>query len=205
MKVLLINGSPHVDGCTNRALLEVSQTLNEEGIDSEIIQVGHLKINGCLACDKCREINKCVIDDLVNDVNDKLKDADGLVIGTPVYFSSPNGTLISFLDRLFRSANYDKRMKVGASITSSRRAGDLATFDVLNKYFTISEMPIVSSTYWNNVHGIKKEDVEQDLEGLQTMRILARNMAFLIKSINIGKKNFPLPNKENKLRTNFIK
>lgn len=196
MKVILLNGSPHKDGCTNRALVEVSNTLNQEGIETEIIQIGSKNFSGCKGCDYCKKNEGCVYGDLVNEVNKKLKDADGLVIGSPVYYSSPNGTLISFLDRLFHSSRVDKSMKVGASIVSARRSGNTASFDVLNKYFTISNMPIVSSSYWNNVHGFTKEDVEKDLEGLQVMRNLGRNMAFMIKSIELGKKEFGLPRKE---------
>lgn len=205
MKVLLINGSPHKDGCTKRALKEVENVLNEEGIDTEIFEIGVLPISGCISCGKCREIGKCVINDGVNIAKEKLKLADGIVIGSPVYYASPNGSLISFLDRLFFSFSLDLRMKVGASVVSSRRAGGVSSFDVLNKYFTISQMPIASSQYWNEVHGFTKEDVEKDLEGLQTMRTLGRNMAFLIKSIALGKDKYGLPKKEAHLSTSFIK
>ena len=205
MKVLLINGSPHKDGCTKRALKEVEKVLNEEGIDTEIFEIGVLPISGCISCGKCREIGKCVINDGVNTAKEKLKLADGIVIGSPVYYASPNGSLISFLDRLFFSFSLDLRMKVGASVVSSRRAGGVSSFDVLNKYFTINQMPIVSSQYWNEVHGFTKEDVEKDLEGLQTMRTLGRNMAFLIKSIALGKDKYDLPKKEAHLSTSFIK
>lgn len=204
MKVILLNGSPHIDGCTKRALTEVKNTLISDGIDAEIIEIGSLKISGCTACGACKTNKKCV-DKEVNRVNELFKDADGLVIGSPVYYSSPNGTLISFLDKLFQSSSFDKTMKVGASVVSCRRSGNTASFDVLNKYFTISSMPIVSSQYWNNVHGFNKEDVEKDLEGLQTMRTLAHNMAFLIKAINMGKDKIGLPEKEKiRQRTSFL-
>ena len=204
MKVLLINGSPNSDGCTARALKEVAVTLNSEGIETETIHVGNKNIRGCIACGKCYESGKCVFDDLVNVVADKLEAADGLVVGSPVYYASANGTLISFLDRLFFSSRCDKRMKVGAAVVSARRGGNTATFDELNKYFTISSMPIASSQYWNQVHGSCKEDVEKDLEGLQIMRTLGRNMAFLIKSIQLGKEAYGLPEKEKRVSTNFI-
>lgn len=166
MKVLLLNGSPYIDGCTKRALLEVEASLNEEGIDTEIIEVGSKDIRGCIACGSCVRNGKCVFDDLVNEVAKKFQDADGLVVGTPVYYAGANGTIKSFLDRLFYSTPFSKTMKVGATVVSSRRAGSTSAFDDINKYFTISSMPIVSSTYWNEVHGFTKEDVEKDLEGL---------------------------------------
>ena len=187
MKVLLINGSPHKNGCTARALEEVAKTLNEEGIESEIIFIGNKDIRGCISCDSCAKTGKCVFDDIVNEVATKFKDVQGIVFGTPTYYASANGTLRSFLDRLFYSTNFSKRMKVGAAVVSSRRAGSTTAFDEINKYFSISEMPIVSSTYWNEVHGFDRSDVEKDLEGLQTMRNLARNMAFLIKAIDASK------------------
>lgn len=206
MKVILINGSPHTNGCTYTALSEAAKTLNENGIDTEIIQVGNKDVRGCIACAKCREAGKCVFDDIVNEVAPKFEEADGIIIGSPVYYASVNGTMLSFLDRLFYSASFDKTMKVGAAVVSARRGGNTATFDVLNKYFTISEMPIASSRYWNQVHGSCAEDVEKDVEGLQTMRVLGRNMAFLIKSIALGKEQYGLPEKEpQKLFTNFIR
>ena len=204
MKVLLINGSPHINGCTKRALKEVSDTLIKEGIETEIIDVGNLDIRGCIACGSCFKTGKCVFNDIVNEVLDKFEEADGLVVGSPVYYSSPNGTLISFLDRLFYSSRCDKRMKVGAAVVSCRRGGNTASFDVLNKYFTISQMPIASSRYWNMVHGFTSEDVEKDLEGLYTMRVLGKNMAFLIKCINKGKDEFGLPEAEKPYMTHFI-
>lgn len=203
MKVLLLNGSPHIDGCTNRALEEMASVFEKEGIESEIIHVGNKDIRGCIACGKCGELKKCVFDDEVNKVAEKLKDSDGLVIGSPVYYASANGTLISLLDRLFYSANYSLKMKVGAAVVSCRRGGNSATFDELNKYFTINQMPVASSTYWNMVHGFTKEDVEKDLEGLQVMRNLANNMIFLMRSIELGKDKYGLPETERGARTSF--
>ncbi|MBR3099755.1 MAG: flavodoxin family protein [Clostridia bacterium] len=203
MKVLLINGSPHAKGCTNRALEEIRDTLKEEGVDSEIIQVGNKDIRGCVSCGSCSRIGKCVFDDTVNETAEKLKEADGLVLASPVYYASPNGTLLAFADRLFYSNHSDLRMKVGAAVVSARRAGTTASFDVLNKYFSISQMPIVSSRYWNMVHGFTAEDVEKDKEGLQTMRILARNMAFMIKAIRAAKESIGLPENEGGAFTSF--
>ncbi|WP_296880597.1 flavodoxin family protein [Thomasclavelia sp.] len=205
MKILLINGSPNARGCTYTALSEVAKTLNNEGIETELIQVGQKDIRGCIGCRKCKTLGKCIFDDLVNQVADKFKESDGIVVGTPVYFASANGTLISFLDRLFYSIDFDLTMKVGASVVSARRGGTTATFDELNKYFTIREMPIVSSQYWNNVHGNTPEEAIKDQEGLQIMRTLGKNMAFLVKAINLGKKEFGLPEKEKRLTTNFIR
>lgn len=205
MKVILINGSPNARGCTYTALSEVAQTLEGEGIETEIIQVGHKDIRGCIGCRKCKTIGKCIFNDIVNEVAPKFKECNGIVIGSPVYFASANGTLISFIDRLFYSVTDDKTMKVGAAVVSARRAGNTATFDEINKYFTISQIPIVSSQYWNMVHGNNANEVKQDLEGLQTMRTLGRNMAFLIKSISLGKEKYGLPEKEEVIRTNFIR
>lgn len=196
MKVLMINGSPHAKGCTWRALAEMEKTFTELGVESEILHIGAKDIRGCIACRRCSTLGKCVFDDVVNEAAEKFREADGLVIGSPVYYASANGTLISFMDRLFYSANVDKRMKVGAAVVSARRGGNTATFDELNKYFTISEMPVATSQYWNQVHGYTAEDVEKDVEGLQTMRVLARNMAFLMKSIQLGKEQFGLPERE---------
>lgn len=204
MKVLLVNGSPHPKGCTARALKELEETLNKEGIETENILVGNIDVRGCIACGSCMKNNKCVFDDIVNEVAPKFKEADGIVVGTPVYYAHANGNIISFLDRLFYSSKFDKTMKVGAAVVSSRRAGSTSAFDEINKYFTISGMPIVSSTYWNEVHGSSAEDVEKDLEGLQTMRNLGYNMAFMIKSINLGKEKFGMPNKEYGTFTNFV-
>lgn len=205
MKVLLINGSPHVDGVIALALKELSDTLNRCDIETEIIHVGNKNIRGCIACRSCKKTGKCVFDDCVNEIAFKLKDADGLVVGAPIYYGSANSTVVSLLTRLFYSINYDLSMKVGASIVSARRSGCTATFDELNKFFTISGMPIVSSTYWNNIHGNNKEDGMQDLEGLQVMRNLGKNMAFLIKSIALGKENYGEVELENNVRTNFIR
>lgn len=205
MKVLLINGSPHVDGVIALALKELSDTLNRCNIETEIIHVGNKDIRGCIACRSCKKTGKCVFDDCVNEIAFKLKDADGLIVGAPVYYGSANSTVVSLLTRLFYSINYDLSMKVGASVVSARRSGCTATFDELNKFFTISGMPIVSSTYWNNIHGNNKEDGMQDLEGLQVMRNLGKNMAFLIKSIALGKEKYGEVELENNVRTNFIR
>ncbi len=198
MKVLMINGSPHAKGCTWRALSEMQATFAELGIEAEILHIGAKDIRGCIACRRCSTLGKCVFDDVVNEAAEKFREADGLVVGSPVYYASANGTLISFMDRLFYSANVDKRMKVGAAVVSARRGGNTATFDELNKYFTISEMPVATSQYWNQVHGFTAEDVEKDAEGLQVMRVLARNMAFLMKAIQLGKEQFGLPEREEK-------
>ena len=205
MKILLINGSPRKAGNTSIALGEVAKTLETEGIDTETIHVGHKAIRGCIACNKCKELGKCAFDDIVNEVNKKFEEADGIVIGSPVYYASPAGGLISFLDRLFYSAHFDKSMKVGAAVAVARRGGTTATFDVLNKYFTISNMPVAPSQYWNNVHGRMPGEAAQDAEGLQIMRQLGRNMAFLVKSIQLGKEKFGLPRHEEWTSTNFIR
>ncbi len=203
MKVLVLNGSPNEHGCTATALEEVIRTLREEGIETELIQVGGEDVIGCKACGYC-EINEgCVYDDLVNETAAKFEAADGLVVGSPVYYASPNGTILSFMDRLFYSSGFSKHMKVGAAVVSARRGGNTASFDVLNKYFTISGMPVVSSTYWNQVHGFSAEDVKKDLEGLQTMRNLARNMAFLIRAIQAEKEKSGLPEEEHAFFTSF--
>jgi multimeric flavodoxin WrbA len=193
MKVLIINGSPKPNGNTFIALDEVSKSLESEGVDTEIVHVGSKPIRGCLACGQCGGLKECVTHDLVNEVLVKFKDADGLIVGSPVYYASPAGTLVSFLDRLFYASKFDKTMKVGASVAVARRGGTTATFDVLNKYFTISNMPIVSSSYWNNVHGAAPGEAKDDAEGLQTMRRLGKNMAFLIKAIRLAKDVMPLP------------
>ena len=206
MKVILINGSPNAKGCTYTALEEVSKTLKSEGIETEIIHVGHKDIRGCIGCRQCKTKGKCVFNDIVNDIAPKFKECDGIVIGSPVYFASANGTLVSFIDRLFYSMTADKTMKVGAAVVSCRRGGNSATFDELNKYFTISQMPIASSQYWNMVHGSTPEEVEKDEEGMQTMRILARNMAYYLKCIEAGKeKGIELPKVEKTTYTNFIR
>lgn len=205
MKVLMINGSPHVNGNTATALKEMEKIFMEEGIETEIVHVGNKAIRGCIACLSCRENGKCVFDDEVNACAAKFEECDGLVVGSPVYYASANATLVAFLDRLFYSTGFDKRMKVGASVVAARRGGLSATFDELNKYFTISGMPVASSQYWNSVHGAGKAEAEQDLEGMQTMRTLAKNMSFLMKSIALGKEKYGLPKKEAPARTNFIR
>lgn len=204
MKALLINGSPHAKGCTYTALSELKHTLEAEGIETELIHVGNQDVRGCIACGQCRKLGKCVFDDVVNEVASNLAEADAFVIGAPVYYSSPAGGAISFMDRLFFSTfNIDKTMKVGAAVVTCRRGGNTASFDVLNKYFSISGMPIASSQYWNMVYGGSAEEVLKDAEGLQIMRTLGRNMAFMIKSIQLGKQQFGLPEKEPTTFTNF--
>lgn len=205
MKVLLINGSPHKDGCTARALREVANTLEQQGVETVTMQVGNQNIRGCIACGSCAGTGRCVFDDAVNEAAELFAQCDGLVVGSPVYYASANGTLISFLDRLFYSTGFDKTMKVGAAVVSARRGGCSATFDELNKYFTIAGMPVASSQYWNSVHGFTAEDVEKDQEGLLVMRTLGRNMAFLIKSIALGRETYGLPEKEPRVATNFIR
>jgi multimeric flavodoxin WrbA len=205
MKVLMLNGSPRKDGNTALALKEMQKIFAENGVDTEIVQVGGKEIRGCSACFYCYEHAKCVFDDIVNETAKKLEEADGLVIASPVYYASANGTLIAMLDRLFYSSRFDKTMKVGASVAVARRGGCSSTFDELNKYFTICGMPVASSQYWNSVHGAKPGESENDLEGLQTMRTLARNMTFLMKSIALGKEAYGLPEKEQKTPTNFIR
>lgn len=204
MKVLLINGSPHAKGNTATALNEMIKIFEQNEVEIKLVHVGNKLVRGCIACRKCSEIGHCVFNDIVNETAPLFEEADGLVVGTPVYYASANGTLISFLDRLFFSTPFDKTMKVGASVVICRRGGASATFDELNKYFTISQMPIASSQYWNSVHGLVEGDAEKDAEGLQTMRTLARNMTFLMKSIALGKEKFGLPEKENWIPTHFI-
>lgn len=205
MKVLIINGSPRKEGNTAHALHEMVKIFKEEGIETVTLQVGHLDVRGCIACGKCRELGKCVFDDVVNEYAGEFEECDGIVVGSPVYYASANATLIAFLDRLFYSASFDKRMKVGASVVVARRGGLSATFDELNKYFTISGMPVASSQYWNSAHGAAPGEVLQDEEGMQTMRTLARNMSFLMKSIALGKEAYGLPVKEAPMRTNFVR
>ena len=202
-KVLLLNGSPHPKGCTATALEEMIRVFEEEGVDCELVQVGGKPVRGCIACGRCGELGRCVFDDLVNELSPKFREADGLVIGSPVYYGSPNGTLLALLDRLFYSSPFPKHMKVGAAVVSCRRGGNTASFDVLNKYFTISGMPVASSTYWNQVHGFTAEDVQKDLEGLQTMRNLARSMSFLMRAIADGKEKYGLPSLERGAFTSF--
>ena len=203
MKVLLINGSPRANGCTAAALREMISVFEAEGVETELVHAGNKDIRGCIACGSCMKSGKCVFDDLVNEVAPKFEKADGLVIGSPVYYASPNGTVLSFMDRLFYSTRFPKHMKVGAAVVSARRGGNTASFDVLNKYFSISGMPIATATYWNQVHGFTAEDVKKDAEGLQTMRNLARNMTFLMKAIADGREKYGLPEVEHGSFTSF--
>ena len=204
MKVLILNGSPRPNGNTSIATREMMQVFETEGIEAEEIRVGSLEVRGCIACGTCAEKGACVFDDIVNEIAPKFEEADGLVLATPVYYASANGTLVSLLDRLFYSTSFDKTMKLGASVVCARRGGCSATFDELNKYFTISNMPVASSQYWNCVHGREKGEAEMDEEGKQTMRVLARNMSFLMKSIALGREQFGLPETEEHLWTHFI-
>ena len=205
MKVLMLNGSPKANGNTALALAEMEKIFAQEGNEVETVQVGNKAVRGCIACNTCAETGKCVFDDVVNELATKFQEADGLVVASPVYYASANATLIAALDRLFYSTGFDKTMKVGASVAVARRGGCSSTFDMLNKYFTISGMPVTSSQYWNSVHGCVPGEVAEDAEGLQTMRTLARNMAFLMKSIALGKDAFGLPEKEAPQSTNFIR
>lgn len=207
MKVLVFNGSAHINGCTARALTELENTLHDNGVDTELINIANRDIRGCIACNHCREHGQCVFNDIVNETAPKFAEADGIVVGTPVYYAHANGQAIAFLDRLFYSTmtTVDKTMKVGAAVISSRRAGSTSAMDEINKYFTISSMPVVSSTYWNEVHGFKAADVDNDLEGLQTMRNLGRNMAFLIKAIRSQREaNGGVPEQERRYFTSFF-
>lgn len=205
MKVLLINGSPKAKGNTAFALNQMADVFADHGIETEIIHVGSQNIRGCTGCGSCFKTGKCVIDDMVNEFAPKFEAADGIVLGSPVYYASANGTLVAFLDRLFYSTRFDKRMKVGACVAVARRGGCSATFDQLNKYFTISGMPVASSHYWNIIHGAKPGEAEQDAEGIATVRNLAKNMAFLIKSIALGKETYGLPEYDKRAFTNFIR
>lgn len=205
MKVLMVNGSPRPEGNTYAALQEMEKIFREEGIETEILNIGSKDIRGCIACGSCAKNGKCVFDDMVNEAAPKFAECDGLVVGSPVYYASANATLIAFLDRLFYSTGFDKTMKVGASVVAARRGGLSATFDELNKYFTISGMPVASSQYWNSIHGRMPGEAKEDGEGLQTMRVLARNMAFLMKSIALGKEKYGLPEKEERVSTHFIR
>ena len=205
MKVLIINGSPRVNGNTSVAVREMEKVFAEEGVETEVVQVGNKDIRGCIACGYCRENGKCVFNDVVNELAPKFEEADGLVVASPVYYASANATLIACLTRLFYSTPFDKSMKVGASVDCARRGGCSATFDELNKFFTISNMPIASSQYWNSIHGREQGQAEMDEEGWQTMRVLARNMSFLMKSIALGKEKYGLPEKEEHLWTHFIR
>ena len=205
MKVLMLNGSPRAKGNTYTALHEMEKVFQQEGVETEIIHVGNKDIRGCIGCRKCKSDGKCVFDDLVNETAEKFRACDGLVIGSPVYYASANATLVAFVTRLFYSTPFDKRMKVGAAVVAARRGGLSATFDELNKFFTISGMPVASSQYWNSVHGRLPGEAAGDAEGLQTMRTLARNMTFLMKSIQLGKDAYGLPEREPAQRTNFIR
>ena len=204
LKVLILNGSPRVDGNTSIALRELQKVFEANDVETEIVQIGREVIRGCIACNFCSKHGRCMISDIVNQLAPKFEAADGLIVASPVYYASANATLIACLDRLFYSTPFDKTMKGGASVVCSRRSGCTATFDELNKYFTISNMPVVSSQYWNNIHGLEKGDAEQDEEGKQTMRTLARNMTFLMRSIALGKEKFGLPEKEEWIGTHFI-
>ena len=205
MKVLMLNGSPHPSGVNDLALREMEAVFKENGIETEIVQVGNVAVRGCMACGACTNLGKCVFDDIVNEIAPKFEKADGIVVSSPVYYASANATLIAVLDRLFYSTCFDKTMKVGASVVSCRRGWASATFDELNKYFTISGMPVASSQYWNSIHGNNALEANQDEEGKQTMRTLARNMIFLMKSIALGKEAYGLPEKEVRKGTNFIR
>ena len=205
MKVLMINGSPRPKSNTAIALDEMVKVFEEEGIATEVVKIGNQAVRGCIACGTCFNKGKCVFDDVVNELAPKFEEADGLVIATPVYYASANATLIACLDRLFYSTHFDKRMKVGASVVCARRGGNSATFDELNKYFTISGMPVASGQYWNSIHGREPGEAEQDAEGLQTMRTLARNMTFLMRSIALGKEKYGMPEREPWQPTHFIR
>ena len=205
MKVLIINGSPRVNGNTTIAVNEMVKIFDAEGVESEVVQIGNKAVRGCIACGSCHQNGRCVFDDVVNELAPRFEEADGLVVASPVYYASANATLVACLDRLFYSTHFDKTMKVGASVVVARRGGCSATFDELKKYFTISGMPVASSQYWNSVHGREKGQADQDLEGFQTMRSLARNMTFLMKSIALGKEKFGLPEKEEWQPTHFIR
>jgi len=205
MKVLLINGSPKPNGNTAIALQEMVKVFEKEQIETEILHIGNKDIRGCISCGICSQRGKCVFEDAVNEYASKLEECDGVVVGSPVYYASANSTLTAFLDRLFYSTGFDKTMKVGASVAVARRGGCSATFDQLNKYFTISGMPVASSQYWNSVHGNAPGEAVQDEEGLQTMRALAKNMSFLMKSIALGKEKYGLPEKEERVWTHYIR
>lgn len=205
MKVLMINGSPHAKGNTYIALYEMEKVFAADGIETEIVHIGNKDIRGCIACRSCAKTGKCVFDDAVNEVASKFEQCDGLVVGSPVYYASANATLVAFLTRLFFSTHFNKTMKVGAAVVAARRGGLSSTFDELNKFFTISGMPVASGQYWNSIHGREQGEAEQDCEGLQGMRTLARNMSFLMKSIALGKEEFGIPEKEPFTPMNFIR
>ena len=205
MKILMLNGSPRANGNTAAALREMEMVFAAQGISTETMQVGQRDIRGCIACGRCFETGKCVFDDIVNELSPKFEACDGLVVGSPVYYASANATLVALLTRLFYSTPFDKSMKVGAAVVAARRGGLSAAFDELNKFFTISGMPVASSQYWNSIHGREAGEARQDAEGLQTMRTLARNMSFLVKSIALGREQYGLPEREAFQRTNFIR
>ena len=205
MKVLILNGSPRSNGNTAAAINEMVKVFDSEGVETETVHIGNKDIRGCIACRKCADTGKCVFDDEVNKIAAKFEESDGLIVASPVYYASANATLVACLTRLFFSSHFDKTMKVGASVVVARRGGCSATFDELNKFFTISGMPGASSQYWNSVHGREIGEAEQDLEGLRNMRVLARNMTFLMKSIELGKKEFGMPKDEERVFTNFIR
>ena len=204
MKVLIINGSPRVNGNTSIAIDEMAKIFHAEGVETDIVQVGNKDVRGCIACGQCAKAGQCVFNDIVNEIAPKFEEADGLVVASPVYYASANATLIAVLDRLFYSTHFDKTMKVGASVVCARRGGCSATFDELNKYFTISNMPIASSQYWNSIHGREQGQADMDEEGKQTMRVLARNMSFLMKCIALGREQIGLPEAEEHVWTHFI-
>ena len=205
MKVLIINGSPRAKGNTAIALSEMEKIFLEQGIEVETLHIGNKDVRGCVACGGCAKLGKCAFDDIVNEAAPKFEACDGLVVGSPVYYASANATLIAFLDRLFYSTHFSKTMKVGASVVAARRGGLSSTFDELNKYFTISGMPVASGQYWNSIHGSAPGEANEDAEGLQSMRTLARNMAFLMKSIALGREKYGIPEREPFARTNFIR
>ncbi len=205
MKVLMVNGSPHVKGNTTTALDEMRKIFEAEGVEVEYVQIGQQNVRGCIGCYFCNETGKCIFDDVVNKTAPIFAACDGLVVGAPVHYASANATTIAFLDRLFFSCHADATMKVGAAVVTARRGGCSATFDEINKYFTIAGMPVVSSQYWNMVYGMAEGEAEKDAEGLQTMRVLAKNMVFLMKSIALGKEKYGLPEKEEHVMTNFIR
>ena len=205
MKVLILNGSPRMNGNTTLAVDEMVKVFDAEGVETEVIRVGNKDIRGCMACNSCAKTGKCVFDDMVNEIAEKFEKSDGLVVATPVYYASANGTLVSCLDRLFYSTGFDKTMKVGGAVAVARRGGLSATFDEMNKYFTICGMPVASSYYWNSVHGAAPGEAAQDEEGLQTARNLAKNMTFLMKSIALGKEKYGLPEREKAVFTNFVR
>ncbi len=205
MKVLLVNGSPRGNGNTAAALQEMQKVFEEEGVECKVLHVGNKDVRGCLACNRCGQTGQCVIDDIVNETRKDFEECDGMVVGAPVYYASANATLVAYLTRLFYSSKFDKRMKVGASVTVARRGGCAAAFDELNKFFTISGMPVASSRYWNMVYGMNPGDAAQDEEGMATVRELARNMVFLMKGIALAKEQYGLPEREPRKATNFIR